>query len=140
MNVERGVVVSADGSRVSIETECTSGCSSCSSSDSCGMLQNSKKRVITMENIIGVSEGDQVEWGMYESGLLASSVLVYLFPVLMLMSGVFAGPLLLSFEEEAASLAGGAAGLLLSFLIIAIVSRVVRRITIFQPHLLRKID
>lgn len=140
MNIETGIVISADDNRVVVEADCVSACSSCASNGACGVMQGPSTRTISIENTIGAKKGDTVEWGLREGGILISSVILYLMPVIFLFAGIFSGPYIIPALGELSSLICGVAGLGLSFAAAWAVSKRVGKTPMFTPVLIRIVE
>ena len=96
-----------------------------------------------MENRIGASVGDTVVYGVEEKGVVLGALLLYLLPVLLLIAGAFFAPKIPVFrglDGELASAAGGIAGLVLSFLLIRLLSRLFKKKNYFSPEVLSRAE
>ncbi|MEG2881652.1 MAG: SoxR reducing system RseC family protein [Christensenella sp.] len=85
---EAGLVVKVDDDRAYVLFERTSACSKCGA---CGMLSGQKDITVTMKNTLDVKPEDRVEVQFTSKNALSSSAIAYIFPLLMLFLGVFAG-------------------------------------------------
>ena len=92
---EQGRVVAVERDFVWVETIRQSGCSSCSARNGCGQHLFEKYRVGSSFSYIKalcprvVKEGDMVVVGIPEDSLLKASFLIYLFPLLLMMAGIW---------------------------------------------------
>lgn len=143
---EQGLVVSLQGRYASISPLTQSdGCQSCASKSMCGSalmqpLFGSKQRLLIAENTINASPGDQVTIGLNRMALVLSSLMVYLFPLLMLILGAITGEAIANRagieNAEFVSILSALGSAMLAFIV---VSRIVRSryfSTLFQPVVL----
>ncbi|WP_066013230.1 SoxR reducing system RseC family protein [Endozoicomonas atrinae] len=92
---EQGRVVAVERDFVWVETIRQSSCSSCSARNGCGQHLSEKYRVSSSYSYIKaispwvVKEGDRVVVGIPEGALLKASFLIYLFPLLLMMAGIW---------------------------------------------------
>ncbi|USE39063.1 SoxR reducing system RseC family protein [Endozoicomonas sp. SCSIO W0465] len=92
---EQGRVVAVESDFVWVETIRQSSCSSCSAQNGCGQHLSEKYRADTSFSYIKaispwvVKEGDRVVVGIPEGSLLKASFLIYLFPLLLMMAGIW---------------------------------------------------
>ena len=91
MQIEEGIVEKTSKHKAFIRIQPSSACATCSSRDSCDITSEKKKIVIEMANDLQAATGDRVEISMPESSLLKLSLLVYLLPVVALISGACLG-------------------------------------------------
>ncbi|MEA1888187.1 MAG: SoxR reducing system RseC family protein [Pseudomonadota bacterium] len=142
---EQGLVVSLQDNNASITPLLQTGCQSCASNGMCGTallkpLFGNKPRLLIAKNSINAKPGDQVTIGLNRMALVFSSLMIYLFPLLMLVLGAITGEAIAhgaGIENgDFAAILSGLGSALLTFLI---TSRVVRSSyfsTLFQPVLL----
>ncbi|MTI14112.1 SoxR reducing system RseC family protein [Sansalvadorimonas verongulae] len=94
---ERGRIVKVDDGFVWVETLRKSTCGSCQAKNSCGegILNRLKPfrnhAYIRASNRYPVAEGDEVTIALPEEAVVSASLLVYLFPLLLLLSGAVIG-------------------------------------------------
>jgi len=91
-----------------------------------------------MENTHDARVGDTVSFVITGKSVVAGSLLFYLLPVAMLVAGVLAGDAVRSgtgLDRDVSSILGGAAGLIMSFPVIALISRAINRRKGFSPRL-----
>ena len=94
---EEGQVVAVEQGAAWIETIRKSTCSSCSARNGCGQhlaekLRSSKSHsYIKAISDISLKEGDRVIVGIPETALISASVLMYLIPLVIMMSGLWLG-------------------------------------------------
>ncbi len=94
---EQGQVVTVEAGAVWVETRRKSTCSSCSARAGCGhalleKLQNNRQcAYIRARCDLEAAAGDQVVIGIPEQAVVQGSLLVYLWPLLALMAGIWLG-------------------------------------------------
>ena len=92
---EQGRVVTVEGEYVWVETTRRSSCSSCNARQGCGQHLSEKYKSDAYYSYIKASsrwvlkEGDQVVVGIPEGSLLKASFLIYLFPLILSMVGLW---------------------------------------------------
>lgn len=96
---ETGVVVSVAGDSAEIETRRQGACGSCSANGACGTsllarYLGRKPLLLRARNLPGAAPGDLVVVGVPEDGLMRASLVAYLVPLLGLIAGGIAGPVL----------------------------------------------
>jgi sigma-E factor negative regulatory protein RseC len=117
-----GIVTSVDGQLAVVEiAPRTSGCGRCHEPGGCGAaatpVAGKGARSYRLPNSIGVRVGDEVLLTIPEGSLLKVSMLVYLLPVALVITGA-AGGSLVSAPPDLAALTGAAVGLVLGFAIL----------------------
>ncbi len=138
MALETGIVKTVKGNSILVETEPNSGCSSCHAKASCMAGSADKKRSIWIKNTLKAEVGDPVTFRIEEKSVIYSSVLLYLFPVIMLIAGLIIGSSyhkVLDLDKDISSLSGGIIALVLSFLLIKFVSDRLKNKKTFLPVL-----
>ena len=94
---ERGRIVKVDDGFVWVEALRKSTCGSCQAQNSCGegilnRLKSSRSHAyIRASNRYPVTEGDEVTIALPEEAVVSASLLVYLFPLLLLLAGAAIG-------------------------------------------------
>lgn len=92
MITENGIVTQANPNTAWIKTIRSAACESCSSKDSCGTSHHgSEEMTVTVKNTIGVKKGDAVVIGIETKPMLYLSFLLYVFPILLLVTGAVIG-------------------------------------------------
>ena len=105
---EQGRVEKIEKDKATVRIEKSSECASCKSRGSCEVSK--RDMLIEVLNDMKAGEGDYVEISVPEGTLLKLSALVYLFPVIALIGGAFAGALLagpFGMNESIAAVLGG---------------------------------
>jgi sigma-E factor negative regulatory protein RseC len=143
MEIE-AVVVKIEHAVAYVQAERKSSCSGCSESN-CGtsVLANffgQKPPLYRASNEVGAKVGDRVIVGMNESSLFKGTLLLYLFPLLLLFVGAVAGSVLAVSAEakDGYSVAGAAIGLAAGFLGLKFFSSKTGMGRQFQPVILSR--
>jgi sigma-E factor negative regulatory protein RseC len=138
------VVVKIEHALAYVQAERKSGCSGCSES-SCGtsVLANffgQRTPLYRASNEVGAKVGDRVVVGMDESALFKGTLLLYLFPLLLLFVGAIAGSALAVGAEfkDGYSVAGAFIGLVTGFLGLKLLSSKMSMGRQFQPVILSR--
>lgn len=141
-----GLVVKVGEEGAYVETSRASSCGSCNSRQSCGsstlsQMLGGKANLFQVLNPIGAVVGERVVIGLEEAALLKSSVLSYLLPLVLLMSGAMMGGLLAPATEmkDAYSIGGAGVGLVLGFIALKSVTARMGAKRQFQPVILRRV-
>jgi positive regulator of sigma E activity len=134
MRTECGVVTAIKGSKALIESAGESFCATCDAKSGCLMSTEGRSRKIWV-NYDSPREGDMVTYEINERGVVFSSLIFYLVPVLFLLGGTLYGGHLYGLEAYAAL--GGFLGLLAAGIFIKIFSMVTSESIIFNPHVLQ---
>lgn len=139
------VVVKIEHAVAYVQAERKSNCSSCSES-SCGtsVLANffgQRTPLYRASNEVGAKVGDRVVVGMDESALFKGTLLLYLFPLLLLFVGAVAGSALAVTADlnDGYSVAGAFIGLLAGFIGLKLLSAKMGLGRQFQPVILSRI-
>jgi len=86
---EEGVVVEVRGTAAVVRIAESGGCGSCASAGTC--KPDAAGRLLEAENAAGAKAGDRVAVSISGGSFLKASMVVYMFPVLMLFAGAFLG-------------------------------------------------
>lgn len=136
--MEHGTVVEITGGTILVEVEACPSCEGCAAGSSCALAGSAATRRIRMENTLNARVGDVVGFIITAQSVVAGSLLFYLLPVVMLIAGVLLGDAArgrTGLDRDLSSILGGLAGLIMSFPIIAAVSRAINRKKGFMPRL-----
>ena len=138
------VVVKIEHAVAYVQAERKSNCSGCSES-SCGtsVLANffgQRTPLYRASNEVGAKVGDRVVVGMDESAMFKGTLLLYLFPLLLLFVGAVAGSTLAVSAEvkDGYSVAGAFIGLLAGFIGLKLLSAKMGLGRQFQPVILSR--
>ncbi|MDF2891362.1 MAG: positive regulator of sigma RseC/MucC [Clostridia bacterium] len=85
---QTGVVVGIEGDKAKIRMQRHTACGDCGA---CGVSESQLKVTVEAENTVGAKTGDFVELDMETVDFLSAVVVVYLFPLIALIIGIFAG-------------------------------------------------
>jgi sigma-E factor negative regulatory protein RseC len=138
------LVVKIEHAVAYVQAERKSSCSGCSES-SCGtsVLANffgQKAPLYRASNEVGAKVGDRVVVGMNESALFKGTLLLYLFPLLLLFAGAVVGSALADAPDvkDGYSVAGAFIGLLAGFIGLKLLSAKMGLGRQFQPVILSR--
>ncbi|MGI6152381.1 MAG: SoxR reducing system RseC family protein [Christensenellaceae bacterium] len=85
---EAGEIINVDNGMAYMNFRRTSACASCGA---CGMLKGQDEITVQVENTLQAKEGDRVEVEFTAKNALQSSMIGYIFPLVMLIVGVLVG-------------------------------------------------
>ncbi len=88
---EEGVIVGFKNGRALVKTERSASCQSCKSIELCQPSTEDKQNVVEVENSLGACKGDKVVITIEARELLKTSMMVYLFPLILFICGVLLG-------------------------------------------------
>jgi sigma-E factor negative regulatory protein RseC len=109
---QTGVVVGLDGNIAKVKMQRHTACGDCGA---CQVSESQLKVILDAENTVGAKTGDFVEVDMETMDFLSAVVVVYLFPLISLIVGIFAGYygfLALGFVDRTAQGLGAVIGIL----------------------------
>ncbi len=144
---EQARVVAIDGTYAEVEAERGSSCGSCAARSSCGTstlsrFLGSRTARIRLENRLGAECGDRVVIGVPEQALPKASFLVYILPLLTLLSAAMLGEWIAAAasiaERELFSVIGGGFGLWAGIRFARHLTSRTAQNNLFQPVMLRK--
>ncbi len=138
MHSECGTVMKIEKGLALLESSPETFCSGCQARGACAVAKENRSRKIWVENSLGAREGDRVIYSIHERGVILSSIVLYLMPVVMLITGIIAGPELLSVPHsyEGKAITGSLLGLFGAGLFLWIFTRLTRGSEIFRPRML----
>lgn len=141
---ESATVVKSKKNKAEVRITRYSACSKCDKSCSlAGDSHDQDEIVLEVEDSIGVTAGDQVLVEMEKGNLLFATVVVYLIPIFLMITGYFLGAWMASLFGIAAVEVAGIAGtfifLILSFLINKIFNSYLEKNSSFKPKIKRVI-
>ncbi len=136
---EIGRVVAIDNDKIIIQLESSASCSDC---NSCSVGHDDKVRYLTLNNDINAEINDRVELEINPSMSILASVILYLFPILMMIAGYLIGD---TIEVSNRSLRGDSeiaifvsiGFLILSFIIIHFSDKYFKRLNIMTPKVMK---
>ena len=91
MAKEEGVILKIDSSTAWVKTQKTKACEGCSSRGACSTTGGGEDMEVQAINAAGGQVGDRVVLSFDTSSLLKASFLLYVFPIICMLLGAFAG-------------------------------------------------
>ena len=91
MATEEGVVLRIDSRTAWVKTQKTNACEGCSSRGACSVMGGGEDMEVQAINAAGGQVGDRVVLSFDTSSLLKASFLLYVFPIICMLLGAFAG-------------------------------------------------
>ena len=137
---ETAVVSYLDGDFVFIETQNSASCGNCASKSGCGSVSSiftfKPRNKLRVHNTLGLKEGDSVIVTLASNKLLMATILMYLFPLILLFTFSLIAKLLIG---ETASILAGLCGLFVGLLWVKLFTKQSSIAKKFEPILVRKI-
>ncbi len=118
---QTGVVIGIEGDKAKIKMQRHTACGDCGA---CQVSKNQLNLTLEAENRVGAATGDFVEVDMETMDFLSAVIMVYLFPLIAMVVGIFAGyygVLFMGFADKTAQGIGAVVGILaaaLTYLVI----------------------
>jgi sigma-E factor negative regulatory protein RseC len=140
MSTEEGTVTKVAGDKAWVRTRRSSMCDGCKSHGVCHSLGGTENMEAEALNTAGAKEGDRVLLEIASGPLWKISFIFYILPVIFLISGVIAGMKLAktySLEPELSALLLGIMGCILSFFIIKLFAKHVRKNKDYMPEIVK---
>lgn len=140
MITEQGIITGTAESMAWVKTVRSKSCDSCDSKDSCAEGGKSREMVVQVENSINAKTGDRVVIGFDSAPMLQLSFVLYIFPVIFLITGAVLGQNFASnmgMDESAASILAGLAFFALSFGVVRLFNNRFADKKEFKPFLVR---
>lgn len=144
---EEGIVVKVEEGYAFIHTERGTSCDGCSAKSSCHSMSDTNSGIMEMRaiNDMGAKVGDRVKVAIDSVIFLKSSFLVYVLPLIVMITGGIIGE---SYAKNNmpgadADLVAGAVGiscLIISFLLIRLWSKSLEKKREYQPQIIRIIS
>ena len=141
---EEGIVVKVEEGYAFIQTERGTSCDGCSAKSSCHSMSDTDGSIMEMRaiNEMGAKVGDRVKVAIDSIVFLKSSFLVYVLPLIVMITGGIIGE---SYAKNNmpgadADLVAGAVGitcLVISFLLIRVWSKSLEKKREYQPQIIR---
>jgi len=141
MITENGIITKADPSTAWVKTIRSGACEACSSRDSCGTSGSQKEMIVTVKNILNVEKGDHVIIGLETRPMLFVAFLLYVFPIILLITGALIGNSLAPFFQMNPSLVSMISGFSffgLAFYFIRKKNDTLSKKEEYKPFLIRK--
>ena len=140
MEVEKGYVEKTQDDWAWIVTHRKAGCDHCGQKGYCQMFDGGDTMMVKTKNSIGAKRGDEVEIYLSPRKKIKGLFIVYINPVLGLLSGAFLGHGIAPFiglSEELGTMLFTLAGLFLAFFIITLFSNRMKKSGQMTPHVSR---
>lgn len=121
MATEEGVILKIDSSTAWVKTQKTKACEGCSSRGACSTMGAGEDMEVQAINAAGGQVGDRVVLSFDTSSLLKAAFLLYVFPIICMLLGAFAGmqlALAVNLDTSIVSATGGFLFFGLSFLFV----------------------
>jgi len=118
---QTGLVIELVEDKAKIRMQRHTACGDCGA---CQVGPSQLKLVLEAENVVGAKPGDMVEVNMETLDFFSAAIVIYLYPLLALIAGIFGGYyglLALGFSDSAAQGIGAILGLLAAALIYVII-------------------
>lgn len=135
---QTGVVIGIEGDKAKIKMQRHTACGDCGA---CQVSKNQLNVTLEAENHLGAVTGDFVEVDMEAMDFLSAVILVYLFPLIAMVVGIFAGyygVFLLGFGTRAAEGIGAVVGILaagLTYLMIKLKEDKLKSMKKYKPSI-----
>ncbi len=136
MNREEGVITRSEGKTAWVKVRRSSMCEICNSRSVCNTLSEANTMEAQVNNPVNGKEGDRVEFMISTSTLLKITSLLYILPVLFLLTGAISGYVFFK-PPEFYALILGLAGFFISYLIIRFISSKIAGSRKFTPVITR---
>lgn len=133
---QTGIVVGLEGDKAKVKMQRHTACGDCGA---CQVSKNQLTLVLDAENNVGAKTGDFVALDMETVDFLSAVVLIYVFPLVALIVGIFAGYygiLALGIEDRAAQGFGAVIGILaaaLTYVVIRIKENKLKDMKKYKP-------
>lgn len=136
MNKEEGIITRTEGDKAWVKVRRSSMCEVCNSRNVCNTLNDSNTMEAQVYNPVKGKEGDHVEFMISTSSLLKITGLLYIFPVIFLLTGAISGYVFFN-PPEFFALIFGLTGFFFSYLIIRLISNRITQDRKFIPEIVR---
>ncbi len=118
----------------------SSGCEACASRDSCGTATKSDSHEVEAINPVGAKAGDRIQMLISTGSLLKATFLLYVFPILCMLSGAVAGHWVAigaSLNPSVMAAIGALACFVAAMVLVRIHGRRLGHKTAYQPKIIR---
>lgn len=141
MAIEEGFVIRAEGAIAWVKTRRRSACASCSARHSCVSLEGDGQDMeVEAINAAKAAIGDHVLVGIESAALLKATFMLYVFPIICLIAGAFAGNAagpFFNIEGSSASVICAAGFFAISFLMIRYKANRMAESRHYRPRIIR---
>lgn len=133
---QTGIVVGLEGNKAKIKMQRHTACGDCGA---CQVSKNQLTLILDAENNLGAKTGDFVEIDLETVDFLSAVVLIYVFPLIALIVGIFAGYygiLSLGIEDRTAQGFGAIIGILaaaMTYLVIKLKEGKLKNLKKYKP-------
>jgi len=139
METEQGKIIHIRNGNAIIELEAGSQCFKCQAKESCHTLTGDTTRQIEipiLNSIDNLKEGDKITLSFQPQGRILSAFLVFIMPLLFLITGYFLG--IRFFGTESKAIMTSLAGLLAAFMFLWIINKTLIKDKKFIPTILKE--
>lgn len=136
MNREEGIITRTEGETAWIKVRRSSMCEVCNSKIICNTLSDGNTMEAEVYNPLNGKIGDRVEFMISSSSLLKITSLLYIIPVIFLLTGSILGYSFLSPPEFFAMILG-LSGFAISYFFIRFISLIMAKKRKFTPEIVR---
>ena len=140
MATEKGIVTRVFNKTAWVKTSRTSSCEGCTSRRSCNIAEGGQEMEVEALNDVGAKVGDRIVISIDSAALLKVSLMLYVFPILLMLIGAALGQKLapvLNLNPSALSAALGITCFVIAFWVIRIRSKKMARKKEYQPRVIR---
>ena len=140
MITEEGIITGTVQNTAWVKTVRSKSCDSCDSKDSCAEGSKSREMIVQVENSLNAKAGDRVVIGFDSAPMLQLSFILYVFPIIFLITGAILGQNFAStmgMDESAASILVGLIFFALSFGLVRLFNNRFADKKEFKPFLVR---
>ena len=140
MATEEGIVIKVGDRTAWVKTTRSSACNHCASRKSCQAGEQGKEMEVEVTNPVGAKIGDRIVLYFETASLLKAAFLLYVFPILCMLTGAALGHWLSPRYQINPSLGSAAVGflsLVLSFLLVKMRGDRLARKDNYKPRIVR---
>ena len=140
MVTEEGIITGTARTMAWVKTIRSKSCDSCESKDSCAESSKPREMIVQVENSLNAKAGDRVVIGFDAAPMLKLSFMLYILPVIFLISGAVIGQHLspaMNMDESPASILVGLAFFALSFVVVRLFNNRYANKKEFKPFMVR---
>ena len=128
--IEKGEVIKVDKKNVVVSFERKTECDKCGM---CAFGKDDMKVKVTLKNNVDAKIGDIVEVSMGDKFVLASAIIVYLIPIVLI--GIFLGIAVFLKLSEIVQIVLALTGFVLGFIISSVVDKLIKNKKSFSPKI-----
>ena len=138
MDTEVGWVKAVEEDKVVITLKAGSQCSRCGARMVCAAGSGQPVRELKIPNTLGARVGEKVEITYRESSRIVQAFLLFIVPILFLLTGYVVGRS--AFGTEGAAAASAFVGLLVSLGLLRIINNIVEKRQVYIPEMTRIVE